>query len=648
MTEIHTTSKGRVAELRSFEEKWFSFEGAFTGDAPTPSLEVGGFDFEPIKELLNSLKLGIMCTLPRFLKGDSQYRTPVEFTIVNQNPELEAKFHFDQNASTLLVEELCEWTVEIRALDENSTSILHSFEPTGKGDNVVWLAHWSFYRREDIIIDREKYGEYQLDSFCSCIDLYEDERLVGRVPVRYPLEELFSNHKNQISVLRGDNAISLPTPEMHHESLRWFSPDTDEVATQYLPQEVGEITYYLKGWCEDEEQWIQVIDDKEMPVTWNIKVRDWDFQAFIDSIEFRLSGDENGILITGKWGTKGRLPSTIRWNMVAAETMDGFSVEIRQDSIDIRCDATNGYSAPIKFQINGFDDVAERTFDFPSDIDFGAEALDCIAVTFITRDSNIIAIDYDTTQLPEGLTKTIHLWVGTNYGIEIYPNEHKTVRLDRPLQTASIFAETSWHPYGKAVKQELTMVVEKVTQPSPYALGMHDEYLAWHPQLKGLNNQTPSELDLDYHLVSVNAELELDDVHDITLRPILFQFHDDGETTVHKLTTFDSTYETQQPYCIFYNENDVSLTVLRLNDDQLFDIELNDDFEIGPNGGLKFRKPGHYIYAVQPTGYVYFDTPKFRRTGNHEPIVDYRLYNASNGNAGFGRRYTTVVCIEVV
>ena len=86
---------------------------------------------------------------------------------------------------------------------------------------------------------------------------------------------------------------------MHH-GLRWFSPDTDEVATQYLPQEVGEITYYLKGWCKDEEQWIQVIDDKEMPVTWNIKVRDWDFQAFIDSIAFRRSGDENGILITGK------------------------------------------------------------------------------------------------------------------------------------------------------------------------------------------------------------------------------------------------------------------------------------------------------------------------------------------------------------
>ena len=27
---------------------------------------------------------------------------------------------------------------------------------------------------------------------------------------------------------------------------------------------------------------------------------------------------------------------------------------------------------------------------------------------------------------------------------------------------------------------------------------------------------------MDYHLVSVNAELELDDMHDITLRPILF------------------------------------------------------------------------------------------------------------------------------
>ena len=136
-----------------------------------------------------------MCTLPRFVKGDSQYRTPVEFTIVNLNPELEAKFQFDQEASTLLIQELCEWTVEIRAIDENGTSVIHSFRPTGMEDDLVWLAHWPFYRREDLGFDREKYGEYQLDSFCSRIDLYEDERLVGRLPVRYPLEELFSNIK---------------------------------------------------------------------------------------------------------------------------------------------------------------------------------------------------------------------------------------------------------------------------------------------------------------------------------------------------------------------------------------------------------------------------------------------------------------------
>ena len=78
------------------------------------------------------------------------------------------------------------------------------------------------------------------------------------------------------------------------------------------------------------------------------------------------------------------------------------------------------------------------------------------------------------------------------------------------------------------------MVVEKVTQPSPYALGMHDEYLAWHPQLKGLNNQTPSELELDYHLVSVTQNWNWM-VSTILLFVHFFQFHDDGETTVHKL-----------------------------------------------------------------------------------------------------------------
>ena len=107
MIEIRTDGRGAVAELRSFEEQWFNFESGYTEDVTTPTLENGGFDFEPIKELLNTLKLGIMCTLPQLLKGDSQYKTPVEYTIVNLNPELEEKFQFNQEACTLLVEELC-------------------------------------------------------------------------------------------------------------------------------------------------------------------------------------------------------------------------------------------------------------------------------------------------------------------------------------------------------------------------------------------------------------------------------------------------------------------------------------------------------------------------------------------------------------
>ena len=55
---------------------------------------------------------------------------------------------------------------------------------------------------------------------------------------------------------------------------------------------------------------------------------------------------------------------------------------------------------------------------FPSERDFDGEALDRIAISLISRDGNIIAIDYDTTDLPEGLTKTIHLWAGSKYAIE--------------------------------------------------------------------------------------------------------------------------------------------------------------------------------------------------------------------------------------
>jgi hypothetical protein len=649
MTEIRTAAKDLVAELSSFEEQWFSFESGFTDDAPTPSLEIGDFDFEPIKGLLNGLRLGRVCTLPRYLKGVSQYKTPVEYTIVNLTPDLEHKFDFSKEGCTLLVEELCDWKVEIRPCGEVGASVQHSFKPTGRRGGV-WLAHKSYPQHGDYIVNLpEEYGEYTMDCFRSHVDLFENERLVDRVPVRYSLEELFPFDKNQVSMLKGDSVFSLPTPIMHQNSLRWFSSNNVEVA-HHVPRDVDETTYYLKGWCKDEEQWMQVIDDNENPVTWNINVTDWDFQAIIDSIRFQVSGDAQGIFLRGEWEIKGKLPSTIRWSMVASESRDGFSVEIRRNTIDIRCNATNGYSTPVEFKIDGFDDVANRTFEFPSQVDFGAEALDCIAITLITRDGNIIGIDYDATKIPEGLTKMIHLWVGENYSIEIYPDEHKTVRLSSPIQAASVLAEASWHPYGRVIKQELTMVNEKATQPSAYALGKHNRYLTWHRKLVELINQTPTEDPLEHHLVSMNTELELDGIHEATIRPLLFQFHEDGETTVHKLTPFNSTYETLQPYCIVYNENDESLAVLRLNDDELCDIEFNDDFEIGPNGGLMFRKSGHYIYATQPKGYVYFDvdTPKQRMTGNHEPIVDYSLYNASNGNGGFGRRYTKVVCIEVV
>ncbi|MDA8839614.1 hypothetical protein N9N14_03945 [Candidatus Poseidonia alphae] len=640
MTEIRTVAKGMVAELRAFEEQWFNFEPGFTDDAPAPSLEIGEFDFDPIKELLNSLRLGRVCTLPRYLKGVSQYKTPVEYTIVNLTPDLEHKFDFSKEGCTLLVEELCDWKVEIRPCGEEGASVQHSFKPTGRRGGV-WLAHKSYSRHGDYIVNLpEESGEYTMDCFRSHVDLFENERLVDRVPVRYPLKKLFPFDKNQVSVLKGDSVLSLPTPIMHQNSLRWFSSNNVEVA-HHVPREVDETTYYLKGWCRDKEQWMQVIDDNENPVTWNINVTDWDFQAIIDSIRFQPSVDSQGIFLRGEWDTKGTLPSTIQWDMIVGVSVDGFSVEFGHQTIDIRCKATDGYSTSVEFQINGFDDVANRTFEFPPERDFGAEALDCIAITLITRSGNIIAIDYDTTKLPEGLTKTIHLWVGTNHAIEIRPDEHKTIRLASPLQTASIFAKPSWHPYGRDITQVLTMVAEKATQPSPYALDTHRRHLAWHPNLLDLSNQTPTEDALEHHLVSANTELRLDGIHGASLRPLLFQFHEDGDTTVHKLTPFGSTYETPQPYCIFYNENDEDLAILRLNDDELQGIEFNDDFEIGPNGGLTFRKSGHYIYAIQPTEYIFLDKPKKRTTGDHGPIVDVDKWY-------FGRRYTTVVCIEVV
>ena len=103
---------------------------------------------------------------------------------------------------------------------------------------------------------------------------------------------------------------------------------------------------------------------------------------------------------------------------------------------------------------------------------------------------------------------------------------------------------------------------------------------------------------------------------------------------INKITGMDITFVTN---------TDSDTEALALLKELGLPFKKNDDFEIGPNGGLTFRKSGHYIYARQPTGYVHFDvdTPKQRMTGNHEPIVD-------EDNWYFGRRYYTVVIIEVV
>lgn len=641
MIEIRTDVRGAVAELLSFEEQWFNFESGYSEDVTTPTLENGGFDFEPIKELLNTLKLGIRCTFPPLLKGDSQYKTPVEYTIVNLNPEVEEKFQFDQEACTLLIEELCEWTVEIRPQNEHIPSVNHSFTPTGRRGGV-WLAHKSYARSSQFSTDLpNENGLYVMDHFRPYVDLYENQRLIDRVPVRYRLRVLFQSDSKVVSVLRGDRTLLLPTPGLHRDSLRWFSSENQQV-TQHEPREVGETTFYLKGWCRDTEQWIQVMDVEEAPVTWDIIVNEWDFQEIIDSIQFQLSGDENGIFLAGKWETKGVMPSVIRWNNVTAQASDGFSVEIFERTIEIRCNGTGGYTTSVDFRIDGFGDVANRTFAFPSERDFDGEALDQISISLISHDGNILAIDYDTTDLPEGLTKTIHLWAGSKYAIEVRPGEHKTVKLRDPLPTDSIFAVPAWHPYGRIIRHELTTVTEKVSQPPPYTLDTHKRHLAWHPKLVNLSNQTPPllrENALEHHLVLVNTELELNGIHDTTLRPLLFQFHQDGETTVHKLTPFDSTYEEPQPYYIVYDESRDDLKSLRINDGE---FQSGDKF-LGPKGGLRFIEPGHYIVAVQPHDgeNIVLGGPRNRRTADHHPVADFDLWH-------YGRRYTKIVCIEVV
>jgi len=632
MTKIHTEKKIFVAELRSFEEQWFNFESGFSDAVTTPTIEVGDFDYNPIKEVLDIMKFGIPCILPRFLKGDSQYKTPVEYSIVNLNPELQDKFQFDQKTCTLLVEEPLEWIVEIRPYGEENSSVQHSFKPKGRSGGV-WFAHRSYSFTGNIPANLPgKNGNYEMDKFRSHIDFYENERLVDRMPVRYPLEELFPYEKNQVSMFRGDQVFCLPKPDFHHESLRWFSSENIEV-TQHEPREVSNTLYYLKGWCRDTEQWIQVIDEQEAPVTWNIIVNDWSLQSIIDAIQFQFSADAQGVFWSGKWNKEGAMPSVVQLNKVTAKSNDGFSVDILEHTIEIRCTGIYGFSTSVEFQVDGFDDVAKRTFEFPPDRNFDGEALDCISITLITRDCRIVAIDYNTTDLREGLTNSIRLSVGTNYALEIYPDEHKTIQLDSALQIAPIFAEPSWHPYGWNIKHELTKVTEKVTKPSQFS-SEHKKYIAWHPELVNPSNHASHR----GHLISANTELELNDIHDIERRPILFQFHEDGQTTVYKLLPFDITYEEPQPYYIVYDEGMNDLNTLQINDDEF----QNGEKFFGPKGGLFFDDPGHYIVAIQPSpqsNVVLRNSGKV--TANHEPLVD-------EENWHFGRRYTSIVCIEVV
>ena len=133
--------------------------------------------------------------------------------------------------------------------------------------------------------------------------------------------------------------------------------------------------------------------------------------------------------------------------------------------------------------------------------------------------------------------------------------------------------------------------------------------------------------------------MELDGIHDATLRPLLFQFHEDGQTTVHKLMPFDSTYTEPQPFYIVYDESRDDLDALRINDSE---FQSGDKF-FGPKGGLRFSEPGHYIVAVQPHDgeNIVLGGPRNRRSADRSPVVDHDKWH-------YGRRYTKVVCIEVV
>jgi hypothetical protein len=612
---------GQVINSHGSNQYFFNI----TSSTTEISLKKQGFDTSELRYELKVLKVGESFQISNVLDSLSQYTL---------------SHHYELKCTTTVIEIIPnEYGYEVLGCEvgEGRLSIIVEGDvidivdfnieyPTYKGVPQQWsfdgqpvyipanlrFANPLNFEEHGFNRDGNKKG-WAMKSFTPYVEITENGQTIGKIPVVFrhfiletdwKLKRTYEEGVELYSISLFSDDVVQQLPGFRNSDMSWFTCQMIQV-NEIIPTDLGNQIFSLM--IKDESgDWHPVLDSHSRQTQLSIDIKEWNINtALNDNITCVDKKSSSHLFKRYSVNSKvlNQIPSRYKFSdfQISLESSNGFGLSADRTGdelfIDVFCDGNEGYETAILIHLSSSTETVEIPICFEEEYDFDKTLFDDLNIKIYVKDKEIIAVHYSLPSFNYALADFLDIELFHEdvfiCGIDLIEQGLISIVPSIPVDSSKFNIRNHWHPYGNVFQFEKDINLETVEREwlKPYT---DHKLLNFHPILQKrmneriMNTELSSCESIEHHICVAGSTINISDLENHSLRPLMFYFSGKGQCGVGRFQTFPDESGWSGANIGF----DESRLPLHLENEEMKDLSRH----IKDNG-FTFNAAGVYIFA---------------------------------------------------
>jgi len=613
---------GQVINSHGSNQYFFNI----TSSTTETSLKEQGFDTSELRYELKVLKVGESFQISNVLDSLSQYTLPHHYELKCTTAVIEIKPIDDGyevlgcevggGRLSIIVEGDVTDIVDFKIDYPNTPGVPRKWSyRSGPVYIPINLSFANPINFEEHGLNREgnKNG-WTMKSFTPYVEILKDGKTIDKIPVvfRYSilendwkLKRTYEEGVELYSISLFSDDVAQQLPGFRNFDMSWFTCQMIQV-NEIIPTDLGNQIFSLM--IKDESgDWYPVLDSHSRQTQLSIDIKEWNFNdALIDNITCVEKKSDSNFFKRYTVSSKvlNQIPSRYKFSdfQISLDSSNGFglSVDLTGDEqlfIDVSCDGNEGYETAVLIHLSSSTETVEIPICFEEEYDFDKTLFNDLNITIYAEDKEIIAVHYSLPSFNYALAGILEIELFHEdvfiCGINLIEQGLISIVPSIPVDSSKFNIRNHWHPYGNVFQFEKNINLETVEREWLKSYTDH-KLLNFHPILQKrmneriMNTELSSCESIKHRICVAGSTINISDLDNDSLRPLIFYFSGKGQCGVGRFQTFPDEGGWTGAYIGF----DESILPLHLENTEMKDFSRHIK-----DGGFTFNVAGIYIIA---------------------------------------------------